>query len=239
MSGRIKSGDPQPKKLAKEILVADKRQVCRTQAQTACALPPRWRAGRLPFGVSQNTQMLTNRPPIRRLPSAKRQLKFCGAAPKTTQRDTFGKLFMYANTSSSSPFASRTQRATMYSKVGLETDVEAASPHRLVSMLFDGVFDAMNQAKGAILNGNNEIKNRALSRSVRILDEGLKASLNMQAGDLATDLRDLYAYTCMRLTYANLHSDPAAIEECQRLLSPIRDAWMAIAPVTAQLKKAA
>ncbi len=139
---------------------------------------------------------------------------------------------MYSNTSS--PFASRTPRATMYSKVGLETDVEAASPHRLVSMLFDGLFDAMNQAKGAIRNGNNEIKNRALSRSVRILDEGLKACLNMQVGSLANDLSDLYAYTCMRLTRANLHSDIEAIEECQRLLTPVREAWAAIAPSAAQ-----
>ena len=122
----------------------------------------------------------------------------------------------------------------MYSKVGLETDVGAASPHRLVSMLFDGLFDAMNQAKAAIQNGNNEVKNRALSRSVRILDEGLKSCLNMEAGGLATDLNDLYAYTCMRLTRANLHSDIEAIEECQRLITPVREAWAAIAPAAAQ-----
>jgi flagellar secretion chaperone FliS len=127
-----------------------------------------------------------------------------------------------------SPFASRAQHATMYSKVGLETDVHSASPHRLVSMLFDGVFDAMSQALGAIQGRNNEIKNRALSRAVRILDEGLKAGLNLEAGPLATDLRELYAYLCMRLTQANLHNDSAAIEECQRILTPIREAWTAI-----------
>ncbi|MEJ6007235.1 flagellar export chaperone FliS [Paucibacter sp. AS339] len=134
---------------------------------------------------------------------------------------------MYGN--SASPFASRTQRASMYRKVGLETDVQAASPHRLVSMLFDGVFDAMNQARSAIETGNTELKNRSLSRAVRILDEGLKASLNMQAGSLATDLNELYAYLCMRLTRANLHGDAAAIEECQRILTPVREAWTAIA----------
>ncbi len=117
----------------------------------------------------------------------------------------------------------------MYRKVGLETDVQAASPHRLVSMLFDGVFDAMNQARSAIEAGNTELKNRSLSRAVRILDEGLKASLNLQAGPLAADLNELYAYLCMRLTRANLHSDAAAIEECQRILTPVREAWNAIA----------
>jgi flagellar protein FliS len=133
---------------------------------------------------------------------------------------------MYGNMSS--PFSARNQRATLYAKVGLETDVQAASPHRLVAMLFDGVFDAMAQATQAIQMGNVELKGRALSRAVRILDEGLRAGLDMSAGQLATDLRDLYGYVCTRLTQANLRSDISAIEECQRLLSPVREAWTAI-----------
>lgn len=140
---------------------------------------------------------------------------------------------MYGNMSS--PFAARNQRATLYAKVGLETDVQSASPHRLVAMLFDGAFDAMNQAVVAIQNSNTELKNRSLSRAVRILDEGLRAGLDLSAGQLATDLRELYGYVCMRLTQANLHSDLAAIEECQRLLTPVREAWSAISQTPAAL----
>jgi len=133
---------------------------------------------------------------------------------------------MYGN---ASPFASRAQRAsTMYSKVGIETDVLNASPHRLVAMLFDGLAEAMTQARGAIELRNTELKNRSLGRAVRILDEGLKAALNLESGPLAADLRDLYAYMCMRLTHANLHADSSAIEECQRLLAPVREAWATI-----------
>lgn len=138
-----------------------------------------------------------------------------------------------------SPFAARNQRATLYAKVGLETDVQAASPHRLVAMLFDGVFDAMNQAVQAIQAGNVELKGRALTRAVRILDEGLRAGLDMSAGQLAVDLRELYGYTCMRLTQANLRSDLAAIDECQRLLTPVREAWTAIGPAAAPAAQAA
>lgn len=134
---------------------------------------------------------------------------------------------MYGNLSS--PFAARNQRASLYAKVGLETDVQAASPHRLVAMLFDGVFDAMQQAAAAIREGNVELKNRALSRAVRILDEGLRAGLNLSTGKLATDLHELYGYVCMRLTQANLRNDLSAIEEAQRLLGPVREAWTAIA----------
>lgn len=133
---------------------------------------------------------------------------------------------MYGNMSS--PFAARNQRASMYAKVGLETDVQAASPHRLVAMLFDGVFDAMAQAAQAIQAGNVELKGRSLTRAVRILDEGLRAGLDLSAGQLASDLRELYGYVCMRLTHANLKGDVAAIEECQRLLTPVREAWTTI-----------
>lgn len=138
---------------------------------------------------------------------------------------------MYGNMSS--PFAARNQRASMYAKVGLETDVQGASPHRLVAMLFDGVFDAMAQATQAIQAGNVELKGRALSRAVRILDEGLRAGLDMSAGQLAVDLRELYGYVCMRLTQANLKSDLDAIDECQRLLGPVREAWNAISQTPA------
>jgi flagellar protein FliS len=140
---------------------------------------------------------------------------------------------MYGNMSS--PFAARNQSATFYAKVGLETDVQAASPHRLVAMLFDGVFDAMAQATQAIQAGNIELKGRALGRAVRILDEGLRAGLDLSAGQLASDLRDLYGYVCTRLTQANLRSDIAAIEECQRLLGPVREAWSAISQTPAAL----
>ena len=70
-------------------------------------------------------------------------------------------------------------------------------------------------------------------------DEGLKAALNPAAGNLANDLRDLYAYMSMRLTYANLHSDTAAVEECQRLMQPIREAWASIAPAQNEQRVAA
>jgi flagellar protein FliS len=53
------------------------------------------------------------------------------------------------------------------------------------------------------------------------------------------DLRDLYAYICMRLTHANLRSDDVAVEECVKLLQPIREAWASIAPAAAEQRVAA
>jgi flagellar protein FliS len=61
---------------------------------------------------------------------------------------------------------------------------------------------------------------------VRIIEEGLRAGLDLQAGGaLARDLNDLYGYLTMRLTVANLHNDEQALLECQRLVEPLRQAW--------------
>lgn len=121
--------------------------------------------------------------------------------------------------------------ANAYRQVGNQTAVAAATPHRLIEMLFEGCMDALAQARGAMRAGQVDVKGRALGRATRIVDEGLRAALDMRGGGtLAADLHALYGYLSMRLTAANLRNDEAAIEECQRLLTPLRDAWQAIGP---------
>lgn len=140
---------------------------------------------------------------------------------------------MFAPASSSN----RTANASAYHRVGVETGVDAASPHQLVAMLFDGFSEAIAKARAAMAQGRIEDKCRAITHAVRIVDEGLKAPLDVQAGgELARNLKDLYAYVTVRLTWANLHNDAAALDECVRLLEPVRSAWQAIGPATADVQ---
>lgn len=140
-----------------------------------------------------------------------------------------------------SPFAAKSapghgnQRvAGAYSHVSLHTAVSGASPHKLVALLFEGYFSALNRARGALRQGNIAAMSQSINHAVRIVDEGLKAGLNVgEGGALATDLRDLYSYITLRLTHVNLHADEAALEECVRLVQPLQDAWNAIAPASA------
>lgn len=125
-------------------------------------------------------------------------------------------------------FASH-RMSNMYHTVGTETALLSAGPHRLVAMLFEGLLDSMNQARGAIRSGNLEAKGKSIGRAVRIVEEGLRAALDMRAGALANDLQQLYSYITLRLTQANLRNDESAIEECMRLIVPVKDAWDAIA----------
>jgi flagellar protein FliS len=129
-----------------------------------------------------------------------------------------------------SSFGRQQQFAGLYAQVGVHTGVSAATPHRLVSMLFEGFSEAVVQAKGAMRAGQVEAKGRHVTRAVRIIDEGLKAALNLNAGGpLAADLSDLYAYTTLRLTQANVRNDEKLLDECLQLIQPLHEAWLAIA----------
>ena len=123
------------------------------------------------------------------------------------------------------------QFANAYRQIGTETGIAGATPHKLITMLFDGFMDTLAQAKGAMRNGRIEAKCQAISKAVRIVDEGLRGGLDLKGGGkLAQDLYDLYGYLVMRLTLCNVRNDQAGLDECQRLMQPLREAWMSIAP---------
>jgi flagellar protein FliS len=120
--------------------------------------------------------------------------------------------------------------AGLYQTVQVDTGVASASPHRLVELLFEEFLASCSRARGAIEQRNVQIKGQAISRAVRIVEEGLRAGLNMkEGGPLAQELHSLYGYINLRLTHANLHNDVAAIAECAALMQPLYDAWQAIA----------
>lgn len=128
----------------------------------------------------------------------------------------------------------RRSAAGLYQTVKVDTGVAGASPHRLVELLFEEFIVCCSHARGALRSADIPAKGRAIARAVRIVEEGLRAGLNLQQGGaLAHDLNELYTYVTLRLTYANLHNDERAISECTTLMKPLHDAWSAIAPQVA------
>lgn len=116
-----------------------------------------------------------------------------------------------------------------YATVGLETGVAAASPHKLVVMLYDGVIVALLSAINGIKASNVAAKGAALSKAIAIIDNGLRASLDRQAGgEIAANLDALYDYMGRRLLEANIKSDAGIVEEIHGLMSDLREAWVQI-----------
>ncbi|MYN09347.1 flagellar export chaperone FliS [Pseudoduganella aquatica] len=123
-------------------------------------------------------------------------------------------------------FGSRQTGVNAYAKVGMETGVVAASPHKLIVMLFDGALVSITNALLNMRSGNIGEKGKAISKAIMIIDSGLRAALDKKVGgEIAEGLDALYEYMSGRLLTANLKNDPAILEEVQRLLTELRDAW--------------
>jgi flagellar protein FliS len=101
----------------------------------------------------------------------------------------------------------------MYRQVGVETSVKTADPHKLVLMLYDGLLESIAQARGAMRACQVDAKGRAMTRAIRIVDEGLKSALSPAGGELTNSLSSLYGYVAMRLLQAHAGNDEAALEE--------------------------
>jgi flagellar protein FliS len=120
--------------------------------------------------------------------------------------------------------------AQAYARIGLETGVAAASPQRLIVMLYDGAIAGIGEARSHMVEGRTAAKGRALGKTISIIDEGLKAALDTsQGGAIAQQLMDLYDYIGRRLLLANLRSDVALLDEASRLLTELRGAWASLA----------
>jgi len=89
--------------------------------------------------------------------------------------------------------------ANAYASVDLVTAVASASPHRLTLMLYDAAVKQLDLVRAHMEAGRIAEKGEAMGKAMRIVNEGLKASLDLSQGELAQNLNGLYEYisTCL------------------------------------------
>lgn len=118
-----------------------------------------------------------------------------------------------------------------YKNVGIESGVAAADPHKLILMLYQGALLAIASAKNQILRKEISAKGSSITKAIKIIDEGLKACLDVEAGgEIGKNLYKLYDYMNQRLLIANLKNDTAILDEVSALLSELKGAWESIRP---------
>lgn len=129
--------------------------------------------------------------------------------------------------------------ARAYASIGLETAVPSAEPHQLICMLYEGALVSISQAKQHLMKKDIPAKGMAVSKAVQIIEEGLKASLDLRAGaDLARQLWQLYEYMSRRLLLASLNNEVAGMDEVLRILGDLKEAWESIDPRAAGAQNA-
>lgn len=136
--------------------------------------------------------------------------------------------------------SSRAQGANAYAKVGIETGVIAASPHKLIVMLYDGAIVALTNAVHHMNKGDIPAKGNSISKAIAIIENGLRASLDKKAGgEIALSLDALYEYMNNRLLQANALNQIEGITEVQNLLKDLKSSWEAISPDKPQVETVA
>lgn len=118
-----------------------------------------------------------------------------------------------------------------YGQNSLDAAVSAASPHKLVVLLYEGAIKAISLAKIHMENGATAERGAAISKAIAIIEEGLRLSLDKEkGGELAENLDALYDYMARQLLEANIHNKLEPLDVVLKLLVDIKEAWEGIDP---------
>jgi flagellar protein FliS len=122
--------------------------------------------------------------------------------------------------------------AAQYRTVQSHGLVAAASPARLVQIMFEQILEQLAAAQGCMARIDNNMplndviaKGKSLGKAVRLIDH-LNNTLDMERGQqIAANLRALYVYMLARLTLANVTNDVSIVAEVASLILKVKSGW--------------
>lgn len=120
-----------------------------------------------------------------------------------------------------------------YQSIETAAEVDSARPERLIQMLLDGALNRIYTAKGDLQRGEIASKGSQIGKAISIV-EGLRMSLNPEAGAISQNLDDLYEYIGRRLFEANVTNNTAILDETAALLHEIKSAWDVLVETAAE-----
>lgn len=120
----------------------------------------------------------------------------------------------------------RASGARQYAQVGLESEVLSARPEQLINLLFRGARTAVKKARLHLLNNEIAARGAMISKAVNIVDNGLKAAVNKEAGGVVSEhLISSYELIIYHLLQANLQSDDTHLQTAETMLKNLHEAW--------------
>lgn len=131
----------------------------------------------------------------------------------------------------------RDESIKAYQKTSLKEGLTSADPYYITKMLYQGLYERLAQAKGAILRGDLGLKSKKISGATQII-ENLRNTLDFSyLPEFAQRMYDLYTFMLDKLVEASCQVSTAPIDAVLKVLMPIKEAWDNI-PYTA-VKEAA
>lgn len=124
-----------------------------------------------------------------------------------------------------------------YTAVSLDSQINGATPHQLIVLLYDGAINAMKRAEIYFQSGNIPRRGEMISRAINIIDNGLRAGLDHEkGGQIAEELESLYEYISRTLLEANVTKSGEKLPHLIALMSEMSETWQAIAQQNKQVK---
>ncbi|NVC63835.1 flagellar export chaperone FliS [Vibrio sp. 05-20-BW147] len=112
-----------------------------------------------------------------------------------------------------------------YKKVSVDSQLSAASPHKVIQMLMAGAIERLIQGKAAMQAGNIPVKGERLGKALDIII-ALRSCLSMDdGGDIARNLDQLYEFMITQISGANHKNDPTMIDDVIDIIREIKSAW--------------
>jgi flagellar protein FliS len=115
-----------------------------------------------------------------------------------------------------------------YKKVSAQVQVEEATPHQLIQMMYEAAIESIKLAKAAIEDKNVLLKIEKINKAFNLV-ESLKCCLDMdQDPDLAQNLDKLYEFMLTQLVLINANNDTELCDRLCGLLGELLEAWRQI-----------
>ncbi|HSA07295.1 MAG TPA: flagellar export chaperone FliS [Candidatus Gastranaerophilales bacterium] len=112
-----------------------------------------------------------------------------------------------------------------YLKQYQQTQVQTASPEAILIMLYDGAIQFLNKSLKAMQEKNIQESHNNNISAQNIITEFMNTLDIEIGGDVAKNLYSLYEYLHFRLVQANIHKNPAMIEEVLHHLKELKQTW--------------
>jgi flagellar secretion chaperone FliS len=111
-----------------------------------------------------------------------------------------------------------------------DDEVLAASPLKLIQMLYGAALDSIAAARRHVQQKNIAARTRSINKAIGLVTE-LSGCLNHEADIvLCRNLAGLYGYVVRLLIEANVKQTESPLAEAEALLLPLAEAWKACAP---------
>lgn len=118
----------------------------------------------------------------------------------------------------------------------VEQAILGATPVELIVRIYEHTLGAVRSARQALVDGDIATRSQGICIAIAALGELLQSLDHSHDPEMSIRLEELYHYMRRRLTEANRLQQDAPLEEVERLLMTLLEAWQAV-PVVPQLSE--